>query len=322
IANLAFSAVVVAMTETLATAMFRDRIVGRAAVLLLTFYPNQIGWVPMLSTEIFYETLLLLCVWLLMQERLVPALVAGLLFGVAMLTKTQTLLIPGCLFLGALLAAPSHRALLRLAGLASVVYVAMLLVVAPWTYRNYTVFDAFIPVATNGGFTLLTGNNPEADGDYVEKTSLAEGISHDPAEQVVMDRLASARAVAWIKANPATFVELLPKKLFRLWIPDGESEWYYQRGYADYDAHVLAFRTVRVLNQVYYFALLLLALPWLWRHSGEMSPWATAGLSLVVCFSLISMVFSGQSRFHACLMPFVAMYSAWTLVRILRSRRL
>ena len=149
-ANLVFAALVFALTATLGTELFRDRMVGRATVLLLTLYPNQIAYVPLLSTEIFYEFLLLLCVWLLMQERLALALLSGLLFGVATLTKTQTLFLPGFLLLGVFLAAPSRRSLTRLAGLACAVYVAMILVVAPWTYRNYAVFGAFIPVSTNG----------------------------------------------------------------------------------------------------------------------------------------------------------------------------
>ena len=41
--------------------------------------------------------------------------------------------------------------------------------------------------------TLLTGNNPEANGDYTPKTVLAEGISRSPADQVAMDRVARAR---------------------------------------------------------------------------------------------------------------------------------
>jgi hypothetical protein len=322
IANLVFAALVFALTATLGAALFRDRMVGRAAVLLLTLYPNQIGYVPLMSTEIFYEALLLLCVWLLAREQLAPVLVSGVLFGVATLTKTQSLLLPGFLLLGVFLAAPSRRSLARLTGLACAVYITTILVVAPWTYRNYMVLGAFIPVSTNGGFTLLTGNNPEANGDYTPNSVLAEGLTHNPADQVVMDRLATARAVAWIEANPVPFVLLLPKKLMRLWVPDGEAEWFYQRGFARYDANVLVFRALRILNQAYYFVLLLLALPsvgLLLRMRTDTPPWAIAGLSLCVYFSMISLIFSGQSRFHFSLMPFVAMYSAWTLVRFARS---
>lgn len=37
--------------------------------------------------------------------------------------------------------------------------------VGSWTYRNYTAFDAFIPVATSSGYNLLAGNSPNARFD-------------------------------------------------------------------------------------------------------------------------------------------------------------
>jgi hypothetical protein len=49
----------------------------------------------------------------------------------------------------------------------------------------------------------------------------------------------------------------------------------------------------------------------------QVSPWATAGLGLSLYFSAISVAFSGQSRFHCSLMPFIVIYAAWTLIRSL-----
>ena len=317
IANLCFSVFVFLMTAKLGTKLFRSRMVGRVAVLILTLYPNHIGYVPLLSTEIFYQFLLLLGVGLLMQERVVPALLAGLVFGVATLTKAQSLLLPGFIMLGAFATAPSRQSLVKLAKLLGVVYVATILTVVPWTYRNYTVFHAFIPVSTNGGWTMLTGNNPEANGDYTPETVLAQGISHNPAEEVAMDGLARARAIAWIKDNPIGFLTLLPKKFFRLWAPDGEAEWFYQAGFTHYDANVLLFRGLRGMNQLYYFAILAQAVPAIWlllRRRPKISRWAGTGLWICGYFSLISLAFSGQSRFHFSLMPFVVIYAAWTLV--------
>jgi hypothetical protein len=320
IANLVFSAGVFVLTDRLGTALFRDPRVGRAAVLILTFYPNQIGYVPLLSTEVFYELLLLLSIFLLMQECILPAFLAGIVFGIETLTKTQSLLVPAFIAAVVFVAAPSRQFLVRLTAAMCVVYVAALLVIAPWSYRNYTAFGTFIPVSTNGGWTLLTGNNPEARGDYTPDTVLAEGISHDPARQVAMDQLSRARAVAWIKENPVDFLLLMPRKLVRLWAPDGEAEWFYQRGFRGYDNNVLLFRTVRVLNQAYYALVVLLALPSVWlllRRRVPVSPWAAVGVGLCIYTSLISLIFSGQSRFHFSLMPFIAMYAAWTLVRAL-----
>ncbi len=323
IANLAFSALVFILTMALARKMCTSPMVGRVAALILATYPNQIGYVPLLSTEIFYECILMFAILLLTQERISWALLSGFMFGVATLTKTQTILLPGFLLLGVLLAAPSTVALRKLAVLGCAVYVAAILVIAPWTYRNYIVFDAFIPVSTNGGWTLLTGNNPEATGDYTPNTVLATGITTDPAAQVAMDRLASARAVDWIENNPGHFLALLPRKIFRLWAPDGEAEWLYQSGFANYNAHWIFFRAIRAINQIYYICIMVVAFPSIWqllRHRRANPPWATAGLSIWIYLSLIALAFSGQSRLHFNVMPMMSIYAAWTAVRAMDTR--
>src|SRR4051794_31313564 len=133
-----------------------------------------------------------------------------------------------------------------------------------------------------------------------------------------MDRLAQARAVDWIKRNPTDFLMLLPKKFVRYWEPDGETKLFHQRGYLHYDTYWLLFRAVRGLNQIYYFAILILALPSIWlllRQSTKLNCWTTLGLWLCAYFTTISLVFSGQSRYHFCLIPFLAIYAAWTLAR-------
>jgi hypothetical protein len=324
IVNLILAALAFAFTAMLGTKLFRDRMVGRVAALILTLYPNQIGYVPLLSTEIFYEFLLLSGIYLLIQERIFTALLAGFVFGIATLTKAQSLFIPAFILFCGFIVAPSRVSLFTSAKIMCAAYLTAMLVIIPWTYRNYVVFDAFIPVSTNGGWTLLTGNNPEANGDYTPDTVSAQGINHNPADQVDMDRLARTRAITWIEANPIRFLLLMPEKLLRLWAPDGEAEWFYQRGFAAYDANALLFRAVRVLNQAYYFAILLLAAPSVWlmlRRRTKVSPWAITGFGLCVYFSLISLVFSGQSRFHFSLMPFVAMYAAGTLAGVLSDTR-
>jgi 4-amino-4-deoxy-L-arabinose transferase-like glycosyltransferase len=317
IVNLFFAALVFALTIMLGTQIFGDRLIGRVAVLLLTPYPNQIAFVPFLATEIFYSALLLLCVWSLAQERLSLALFSGLLFGLATLTKAQSWFLPFFILLGVFLASPSWAAAARYAKLGAAAYIAVTLVVAPWTYRNQLVFDAFVPVSTNGGWTLLTGNNPQADGGYSPDTVLAKGINFDPADQVMMDRLAKKRAQDWIKENPERFLLLLPRKFYKLWAMDSVAESAYEDGLPRYRDYALLFLALRLLNQAYYFLLLLLALPPVWlllRRRAEIPPWGTAGISICFFFTAISLVFSGQSRFHYALMPFVVLYSGWTLV--------
>jgi hypothetical protein len=134
------------------------------------------------------------------------------------------------------------------------------------------------------------------------------------AREVEIDRKAKAAALAWIVAHPVQELALVPMKIWRLWAPDGEGEWGFQAGYADYDGHVLLFRILRVLNQIYYVALIMLFVGSLLLLLKENSPWHSwtyVGLAVILHTTLISMVFSGQSRYHFPAMPWVIAYAAW-----------
>ena len=83
IANLVFAAASFLLTLGVASMLFADKIVGRIAVLILTLYPNQIGYVPTLATEVFYTALLLLaCFIVIRDQRPVSLVLSGIVFGV------------------------------------------------------------------------------------------------------------------------------------------------------------------------------------------------------------------------------------------------
>ena len=320
IANLTFSIMIFFISLSLGTAIFADRIVGRLAVAILTIYPNQIGYVPVLATEIFYTALLLAALVIVVRgghSVATPAL-AGLVFGLATLTNAQTLYLPAFLFAAWWFSAGGRLRLLPCLTRAAVVYAAMALVIVPWTVRNYLVFGEFVLISTNGGGTLLSGNNPTAWGDYTEDDPLVRQVPSDVAGQVANDRLARSLALQWIENNPHAFAILVPKKVWRLWAPDGEAEWCYQAGFDGYERYWMLFRLVRVLNQLYYTCLIVIftiSTIFFIRRRGALSPCAVTGYALAAYFTLISIVFSGQSRFHFPLMPWIAMYAAWTFTQ-------
>jgi hypothetical protein len=59
------------------------------------------------------------------------------------------------------------------------------------------------------------------------------------------------------------------------------------------------------------------ALPRMWRQRRSLPAWCWSGWAAVGYFTAISAVFSGQSRFHFALMPFIALYAAFTLSRLI-----
>jgi hypothetical protein len=195
--------------------------------------------------------------------------------------------------------------------------------VLPWSLRNHRVFGEFVLVSTNGGLTLLTGNNPSARGDYTPDDPLVTSIPRTVATQVAVDKEATHRAFMWIEANPGRFLLLIPLKVFRLWAPDGESEWWYQAGYKDYERYFLWFRSIRYINQFYYLLLMLgfltagiLLIAKKRETFHKRSNWWVLPYVMALIPTFIAIVFSGQSRYHYPVMPFVAMCCGWLLVTL------
>jgi 4-amino-4-deoxy-L-arabinose transferase-like glycosyltransferase len=314
ITNLALSGIIFFLVLSVASAIFVDAVVARLAVLMLTIYPNQIGYVPALTTEIFFTALLLSAIFVTIRAKTrAELLLAGIVFGIATLTKAQTLFLPAFLFAAWWFTAAARSRRFSCLGKVAIIYAAMALVIFPWTIRNYLTFGEFVLISTNRGGTLLSGNNPSASGDYAENDALVQQVPNDVAGQVANDRLATRLALQWIRDNPIAFTILVPKKIWRLWAPDGESEWSYQAGFKHYEDFWLVFRIIRGLNQLYYICLMVLFLLSLWylvRRGRPPETYEVTGYALVVYFTLISVVFSGQSRFHYPLMPWIAMYAA------------
>jgi hypothetical protein len=321
--NLACSVGSAWFTLDLGRRLFHSEIAGRAGLLLLAIYPNSIGYVPLVMTEVFYTMLLLAGCWLLVVYRSTSARIfAGLVFGVATLVKAQSMLVIPIIFgIEALREQFELKTAITASIKATFVIAIAFLVVLPWSYRNYRVFGDWVLVSTNGGLTLLTGNNPSARGDYTQNDPLVTSIKRTVATQLLADKEAQHRALQWIKENPGRFVALMPLKLFRLWAPDGESEWAFQTGYGAYDSESVWFRIVRYINQLYYVCLLF-GFAWAGlilfgrkvRLSAAPIDWWALPYAIALYPTAVALIFSGQSRFHYPVMPFVAMSCGWLLL--------
>lgn len=322
--NLALAALGGWLLYSLAKRIFGGEATGRLALLLYAIYPNAVGYVPLALTEVAYTTLLLAICWLLVSERVWwRFILAGLLLGLASLVKAQSLaVVPLILAIDLLRERGFWRRLPRVAVEAVALVALAALVVAPWSMRNQRELGRFVAISTNGGATLLTGNNPTATGDFNPDDPTFKALeARKDLGEIERDRLMKEAGVAWVKANPAQFAMLMPKKLLRLWGPDGEAEWGYQAGYANYAAHEARFRAVRWINQAYYFALLcafaiaaVVIVLRRWRASERLIGWWLLPYGIAAYPTAIALIFSGQSRFHFPVMPFVCIAAAWLLV--------
>lgn len=157
----------VALTGLIALRIWGKR-VGVIALGIAALAPPMVVMSTALISESLFVPLVLGAVASALQARRSPrplrwALLTGLLIGVAELTRTNALVLLIPLGLALLTAGPARRgrALLRPA----VVVVVALLMIVPWTIRNYTVFHAFVPVSTEIGYTVAGTYNNVARAD-------------------------------------------------------------------------------------------------------------------------------------------------------------
>jgi 4-amino-4-deoxy-L-arabinose transferase-like glycosyltransferase len=326
IANLVMAAISFFLQLELTRRIFRSEAAARLGVLLLTLYPNHAAYTSFILTEIYFTFLLLLGVYLyITRSHWFWIWICGIVFGLAALTKPQVVFLPGLLVLFHVFS-KERRDKLRhhfIRGLA--IYLTMAMVLVPWAVRNTMIFGEFILISTNGGATLLTGNNPTASGGYDENDPLVAQRNFSVQDQVESDRRARKLATDWIRENPMRFVELIPLKIWHLWSRNGEAEWAYQAGYQYYEQYRNTFRTVRWINQIFYALLLVgsfAAAFLLIKHRDKVAwPWTLIGYCLMIYLTLISIVFSGQPRFHFPAMPWIIMYAAWATVTIASTAR-
>ncbi len=328
--NLACAALSGWLVLDLGRRLFGSELAARIGLLLLALYPNNAAYVPLALTEVFYTTLLLGACWLMIARPSWPGLVAaGVVMGAATLVKAQTLVVvPLVLGIAALQAPRLWLALRGAAARAVLVIIVAALVISPWTLRNYRELGAWVAVSSNGGITLLTGNNDSADGAYTPKDPAVLALdARTELTELEYDSEAKRLGFEWIKADPGRFAALMPLKLLRLWGPDGEAIWFYERGAAAYPANAGLFVAVRLANQAWYVLLLLgfaAAAPVMVRQrlrSGQnLVGWWLLPYGIAAYPTAIAIIFSGQSRFHYPAMPFIAMTCGWLLAEWLIRR--
>jgi 4-amino-4-deoxy-L-arabinose transferase-like glycosyltransferase len=211
------------------------------------------------------------------------ALLSGLATGGAVMFRAATSPFVGILSLWLIW----KRQGLALAAL----WLGLLLVLTPWTIRNWHHYGRLVVIASDGGVTFWTGNNPLATGEgdmaanphlKIAQRALQErypGLSEEQLEPIYY-----RESLGWIRSHPLDWIGLMFKKAFYLVVPIGPS----------YTLHSVRYYATSVLS----IGLLLpLALLGLWRlgpgRARLAGMWLLAAAAVATC-----LVFFPQERFR------------------------
>jgi hypothetical protein len=269
------------------------------AGLLVALHPGLVAYTPALMTEGVTASLLAaaaaVAAWSAGLRSRAGAwlgpLAVGAVLGAATLVRPQSIVLAPIFAILAAIAAPDpnapapaslpappsvpRAALARKAlGAALLATLAALLICAPWTARNCVRMKRCALVSVNGGWNLLIGADEASTGAWSPiKVPEACREVYDEAEK---DECFGREARRYIRAQPAAWLALVPRKLAATFDYAGAAGWYLH----DSNPQAFPYRAKEILGGVetlYERLVLVAALAWAGRR-GPRRP-----LRLVFC---------------------------------------
>ncbi len=200
---------------------------GLAAAAASAAFPLFYWMVARLLTETLALFLISLLVWLILRAMVAPrwplVVLVGLVFAGATLTKATLQPFAAAIVLCLLLVKPR-----RVGMSAAATFIAtVVIVMTPWTARNFRVTGAVLPVSTGAGVIFWMGNYP---GNYDERRYATNRMVEFPQlpfelrdavqgmTELQRDHYLKQIAVGYIREDPLRAITIFLRKFSDLWL--------------------------------------------------------------------------------------------------------
>ena len=197
-----------------------DEVTGLVGAALAAVYGYFIYYNAALMTETFFIVLVLFSLYLSLEIKEKPSLarwaLLGLALGAAALLRQTVLLFVPFLLLWLFME-------LRGKGIRwwyfTIPVGVIILMIAPWTIRNYLVFDQFLLLNSNAGYAFYASNNPNLGTDWNnDKVVVPVPDELKGRNEAELDRALTQRGIKFILADPERYLWLsLDKTLEYFW---------------------------------------------------------------------------------------------------------
>jgi 4-amino-4-deoxy-L-arabinose transferase-like glycosyltransferase len=298
--------------------------VGVAGGILYAFFPSNVLFSTLVLTEAMFAAfvagLTLLFVWWYQSRRKIWGAVFALGFvcGVAALLRGEGIFLLPAFAVIAWLLLRSRGDTLRFAAIGAL---GLGLVIGVWTMRNAIELGSPVPVSTSGGVVAAIGHWDGADGGpnrqrTAQVNRYYEGESY-PDREVKAARKQLRDAADYAVTHPLRELQLIPLRFWFLFRDDhGAVDWVRANEVTWSDSEA---RRLKALLDVYYFTVVLMALAGtvLWIRTHREGAIVLLGVAATISV-VFSVLFFGDSRFHASLVPILCLLAAPAIVKLAR----
>lgn len=320
--NALLGAAAVALVYAIGVRAF-DRRTALLGALLTALFPSLIFFSNITLSETAFTFLLLAALALLIEAeargRLLLLAAAGAIIGYAALVRGQAALLPLVALpfwwrsvAVQLDAAPPATIARRLALRLAIVGVPAAIVIAPWLARNVVESKSLVFISSNAGVDFYIGHSAGANGGGRKVDELVFRYPDRPQAEAEaqISRDGFREGLSYAVHHPAREVTLSARKLVRLYATDGEAvRW--TDGHGEHRVMAPGVRHALItLSNAWYWSMLLLALAGAAAWLSVRHPVRLLLVCLVAYWTLVHIAFFGDPRFHAPVMPVLALWAA------------
>jgi 4-amino-4-deoxy-L-arabinose transferase-like glycosyltransferase len=306
--------ITVVLTYFLARQLLPVRQAQWSGIIAALYFPHIYFSTLFVSEPLFTASLalgLVLFIRHLKSGAYLALITAGLALGWATLTRPIALLLLPMLA-GILLFTGARGKGLRPLLSALTFGCAFLLVIAPWSLRNYGIYNHVVLLTTNGGSTYYGGNNDtvlhdkQYLGGWISTVSLpGRPLIDATPDEASHDRVEWRLGLQWTGSHWKDLPELYVFKFIRFWLPDISS----------------GNRKFVILDSVLSVPTLVMVLWGIGRCVGRKACWTPvwATVHLAMLSSIVgALFFWGSPRFRDADTPMLALYASMALPKSVR----
>jgi len=262
---------------------------------LMAIYPVLVFYCARLMTETIFIFLILMSIFSLLKSlrsshRFGWLGLGGVMMGLGVLCRPTLLPFSIFVIVWLVISPIDNKQIIK-----SVLFffVPLILVILPWTARNYQVLGGVIPVTSSGGANLYLANNASSTGGTTGYRELMKaGVFHlgENEDEIEYNRYYRDKAFSFIKDNPGQFIRLAFKRLL----------WFYHLDYHYQGNPVLV---------ILFHLLLVLTVIGAWLTRNHWRKTILLGL-IILNFTMVHMIFFPDGRYRLPMIPFILAFAS------------